>query len=80
MTVHYYFEGKGVRYMIDFLDNVDLEKRRLKTLSGKVFEIEPYDLPTCATWLPTTELKIDLAKNKIINNANGSAVRFVWKG
>lgn len=46
---------------------VDLDRGELITLDGDKYLVNPSDLSTCCTWIPTAELEINVGKGYIKN-------------
>jgi hypothetical protein len=59
------------------LEKVNLETGELITLEGKVYLVNPGDLPTCCTWTPTAELEIDTRKGYITNLDCGVTIQII---
>ena len=62
------FRGKAeVIKMKKILLEVNLDTGELITMDGCRYHVNPGDLPTCCTWIPTAELEINVEKGYIKN-------------
>lgn len=61
------------------LYEVDTDKGVLKTMEGDEYFINPGDLPTCCTWIPTAELEIKKERGIItcMNLENGISIQLI---
>lgn len=51
------------------LYEVDIENGVLTTMDGMVYHVNPSDLPTCCTWIPTAELEFETRNGrKLVTN------------
>lgn len=68
---------KGGNYMQEFLIlEIDFEKGILKTMEGRNFKIEVFDIPTMAGWCPCENVTYtEINGRKILRHYSGVTVR-----